>query len=109
MDSNESLEQRVSRLEQNHANMIGVLSTLNSLLGKMIDANGFHATTLLQLWNGQIALLKFVTQTMPNIDEATKQSFLRTVAQMESQTEKLEAMLASLKIPSGQSGPLPGG
>jgi hypothetical protein len=96
-ESNESHEQRIARLEDNVKNLVGILQSVSSLFGKTFEANITNAHSVLQLWNGQISLLKFITSTMPNMEEGVKRAFLTQIARMESQTEKIEAMIAELK------------
>jgi hypothetical protein len=96
-ESNETLEQRVARLEDTNKNIFEILQSTSIVLGKLGDSTAYTGQVLLQLWNGQIALVKFIMKTSPAIDEPTRQSFLTMVARMESQTENLEAIMAAFK------------
>jgi hypothetical protein len=98
-EPNQQFEERVLVLEKQVAVILQMVPMLTQAITAIGSSNAPLSQLMLTLWNGQIATFKFLAQSNRDLDEPTRQSFLRTVAQMESQSEKIEAIVAAMKMP----------
>lgn len=98
-EPNDSLQQRVLVLETQVAGILKMVPMITRAITAVASPDAHLSQFMLVLWNGQISILKYLTQSNRDLDEPTRQLFLRAVAQMESQGEKIEAIVAAMKNP----------
>jgi len=98
-EPDKAVEKRLAILETKTDGIFKIIPMMNTALASLGQAHESHAPILLMLWNGHIAVLKCLALSAPGFDDKTRQDFLRQIAQMESQSERIEAILSSLKQP----------
>ena len=94
--SYESNDERIERLENQVAELIKIQKGTLGLSQDQGEVNFCLASMIVLLKNDFLALLRFLVSSSLIEDDKARRQFLDQVSRLESQSEKMEAMVARL-------------